>query len=147
MRTLTCSLSIAALGLAWLVLNVSRRRAMVALGVVLVACMLYTFVFAAQYRLDLLPKQDWLTSDELLRDKIFLKQAYERQKQVRLANVLLGEGRPDRAIDVLESAQRRHGDSRFLLRSLTDAYLATGRQQEAEQARRRLQALLDRRLY
>jgi hypothetical protein len=147
MRTLTCSLSIAALGLAWLVVNVARRRAALALGVVLVACVLYTFLFAVQYRLDLLPRRDWLTSDELVRDKIFLRQAYERQKHVRLAKALLGEGRPDRAIEVLESAQRRHGDSRFLLQSLTDAYRATGRQHEAEQARQRLQALLDRRLY
>jgi predicted Zn-dependent protease len=108
---------------------------------------LYTFLFAVQYRLDFLPRRDWLTSDELVRDKIFLRQAYERQKHVRLAKALLGEGRPDRAIEVLESAQRRHGDSRFLLQSLTDAYRATGRQREAEQARQRLQALLDRRLY
>lgn len=146
MRMLTCSLSIVGLGLLWLV-HVARRRALVSLGVAVVACMLYTFLFAVQYRMDLLPKRDWLTSDELLRDKIFLKQAYERQKQVRLANALLDEGRPDRAIEALESAQRRYGDSRFLLQSLIESYRVTGKQQEAGQARQRLQALLDRRLY
>jgi hypothetical protein len=146
MRTLTCTLGIAALGLAWLALHASPRK-LVSLGVVVAACTLYTVVFAVQYRMDLLPKQDWLTSEELVRDKIFLRQAYERQKQVRLANALLREGRSAPAIAVLETAERRYGDSRFLLEILTEAYAATGRTEEAGRVQQRLQALLDRRLY
>jgi hypothetical protein len=147
MRTLTCSLSIAAMGLGWLALHVSRRRTAVSLGIVAASCILYTLLFAAQYRLDLLPRQDWLTSEELVADKIFLKRAHERQQQVRLASNLLRKGRSDRAVEVLEGAERRYGDSRFLLQALSEAYAAMGERQKADQARQRLQALLDRRLY
>jgi predicted Zn-dependent protease len=100
-----------------------------------------------QYRLDLLPKQDWLTIDEWVYDKIFLKQVYDRQRQVQLAIALLQQERPASAIDLLENAERRYGDSRFLLEVLNRAYKAMGNEQEAERVRLRLQALLDRRLY
>jgi len=146
MRGLTCTLAIPGLGLAWLLFYASPRN-QVSLWVVVASCTIYGLIFAVQYRMDLLPKQDWLTSDELVNDKIFLKQAYERQRQVQLATTLLHEGRLASSVSVLQNAERQYGDSRFLLEILTKAYKAMGREEEAERTRLRLQALLDRRLY
>jgi hypothetical protein len=146
MRYLTCTLSIPALGFAWLVYHASPRN-LVALAIIVAACTLYSIVFAVQYRLDLLPRRDWLTARELVHDKIFLKQAYERERQVRLAKTFLQENRSASAIDVLENAERRYGKSRVLLQVLIQAYRATGREQEAERVQQQLQALLNCRLY
>jgi hypothetical protein len=146
MRALTCTLAIPALGLAWFVFRLPLRE-LALVGALVVFCTVYSLVFAAQYRLDLLPKQDWLTSEELLRDKIFLKETYDRHKQVRLANALLGDRRVVQAINVLETAERRHGESRFLLEALTQAYTTIGNETKAAETRERLQTLLMRRLY
>src|SRR5262249_22307431 len=70
MRALTCTLAIPALGLVWLLFHASPRY-LVLLSSAVAICTLYSVLFAAQYRLDLLPKQDWLTSQELIWDKIF----------------------------------------------------------------------------
>jgi cytochrome c-type biogenesis protein CcmH/NrfG len=146
MRALTCTLSVPALGLAWLAFHVSPRHR-VFLGIVAVVCTVYSLVFALQYRMDLLPRQDWLTSEELARDKIFLRQAVQRQAEVRVANALLRDGHSSRALEVLQNAGRRYGDSRFLLEALAEAYTREGKQRQAEETRLRLKTLLDRRLY
>jgi hypothetical protein len=110
-------------------------------------CSIYSTVFAAQYRLDLLPKNDRLVAGELVGDKIHFGQAVARARVARQAGALLKENNPSSAIQVADAAIQRHGEDRTLLKILRDAYVAEGDARQSAEADIRLQQFLDKRLY
>ena len=78
-RMLTSCTPLVALGVAELLSRTQRQwRAVLVASVG--ACCIWTTLFAAQYRLDMVPRQGTLTSSELFWDKLFLKDAYERRQ-------------------------------------------------------------------
>lgn len=76
-RSLTSCLPLVALGVAVL-LRCLRPQFRMALSVAIVFCMAYSTIFAAQFRLDLIPRNGTLTMSQLLWDKVFFKAAYRR---------------------------------------------------------------------
>jgi hypothetical protein len=77
-RSLTSCVPLIAWGIATLMLNLRRRVFKMLLAGFIVVCMVYTTLFALQFRLDLIPRDGPLTLSELLWDKLFLKNAYQR---------------------------------------------------------------------
>jgi hypothetical protein len=145
-RSLTCSLPIAAIGLAvlfWLL----PKKAIPAFGSVILLCGLYTVLFAAQYRLDLLPRNDRLVAAELIRDKFFMREAEARAHSAAQAAALLKKGMPADAVDLLNGAILQHGQDRILLKTLAQAYSAAGDGTAAQETNGRVQQFLEKRLF
>jgi hypothetical protein len=145
-RTLTCTLPIAAMGLSYLLLRAAPAWRGVLWGT-LAAAAAYTAVFAVQYRLDLVPNDDYLTFSELITDKIALRRAYQRRRLVNRCQEVIAKDHPQDCIQMLEVGIRRFGEDRFLLTTLAEAYHATGDARAEAVARLRLQAFLDKRLW
>jgi hypothetical protein len=145
-RTLTCMLPIAAMGLSYLLLRTAPAWRGVLWGALAVATA-YTVVFAVQYRLDLVPDDDYLTFSELITDKIALRRAYQRRRLVNRCQEVIAENHPQDCIQILEEGSRRFGEDRFLLTTLAAAHHATGDERAEAAARLRLQAFLDKRLW
>ena len=79
-RMLTNCVPAVSVGIMLLALNGSRK-ALIGLSGFGLFCIIYTLLFAAQYRLDLIPKDDQLTVRELLIDKVDLPAAIARQRE------------------------------------------------------------------
>lgn len=143
-RYMLSATPLVALGLAALLCESPKlvARSVVALAI---PCCIFALLFAAQFRLDLIPKNETLTAKEIFGDKLHLLQV-RRQKQtaVRATN-LIQEGKATDAIQMLERVETM-GEDRDVLRALTDAYKASGRTADAEDAEARLKRLLDKRL-
>jgi hypothetical protein len=146
LRMMTCTLSLSALGLFYLLLRSTRpwRRL---IGAVVLACALFTTAFALQYRMDLLPKEDFLTFSELVSDKVHLRRALQRRALSSRCRAMLaaGEGRACR--EMLEAGVRRLGEDRFVLQALVAADHAIGDDSGEAAARARLEAFLARRIW
>jgi hypothetical protein len=76
-RSLTSCVPLVAFGIAVLLQNSKSLFRRVLYGV-MAFCVVYTTIFAAQFRLDLIPRQGTLTMSELFRDKVFFLSAYRR---------------------------------------------------------------------
>jgi hypothetical protein len=76
-RSLTSCVPLIGLGVATLLRDLGPAFKVVVTGLIGL-CALYTILFAVQYRLDLVPKVGTLTTQELLWDKLSLRQAYRR---------------------------------------------------------------------
>jgi hypothetical protein len=145
-RMLTCTLPIVAMGLSYLLLRVAPAWRGVLWGA-LAAAAAYTVVFAMQYRLDLVPRDDYLTFSELITDRIALRRTYQRHRWVNRCQEVIAKDRPQDCIQMLEEGIRRFGEDRSLLTTLVEAYHATGDERAEAVARLRLQAFLDKRLW
>lgn len=145
-RMLTESLPFAAAGLVALLGPLPawpRRAGWVVVGL----CAAFTMAFAVQYRLDLAPKDDRLTFQELITDKLLLPRAIARGRAANAAQAELAAGRPEAASDRLRAVLAQHGPDRRLLDLLARSQEALGREQAAAEARAQLAALLERRWY
>ena len=96
-RMLTCTLPIAAMGLSYLLLRAAPIWRGVLWGA-LAAASVYTVVFALQYRLDLVPRDDYLTFSELITDRIALRRVYQRHRLVNRCQEGSAEARPPEAV-------------------------------------------------
>ena len=145
MRTLTSCVTLVGVGLLGLLLWASgwRRLLIVAL---ITACSAYTLLFAAQYRLDLVPKEDRLTARELLGDRLQPVRAWRRRGAWAEARGLIDRD-PARAAVRAQQAIGRHGPDRNLLGLLAEARQRAGDEPGRVRAQAELQRLLDARLY
>jgi hypothetical protein len=145
-RMLTACVPIVALGLAfWLYETSQSVRTIVVVGVCL--CAIYTLIFAVQYRLDMVPKDDRLTAQELLVDKIFFHRALNRHYNYSKARAELDRSNLKRAIEIAELSGKRYGLDRKHLVFLIKAYEQKGDLEAMKKAQEELQALLDSRLF
>ncbi len=144
-RGLTCSLPVVAIGL-YIVLRLARGwaaglvRAGVAISVV------WSALFAVQYRLDLLPKADYLTPAEMFTDKALILRARERHRENVATARLLEEGKVETAFVRANATLTRLGESREGLKTLMAVQEARGDLAGLAAARRQLDDLLRRRL-
>jgi hypothetical protein len=99
-------------------------------------------LFAAQFRLDLIPKSHTLTTKEIFSDKLHLLQVRRQKVTANAATKLVQEGNTALAIQMLENA-RAMGEDRDVLGALAAAYRAGGRNEEAENTEAELKKLLD----
>jgi len=133
------------LGLALLLLQGSAvtRRAVYAFGAL---CAVWSLLFGVQYRLDAVPKADRLTTQELFTDKMLLQRTMKRRAASLEVRRLLDKS-PERALASATAAAERFGHDRLLLKAMAEAHRRRGDLEAAAQAERRLEALLDERLY
>jgi hypothetical protein len=110
------------------------------------ACCLFTILFAIQFRLDLIPRDDRLTPAECFTDKIQLREVLRQKAAVRRAYELLDSGSPDSAIAVLENTSAARPD-RDVLSTLTAAYRRTGRPADAQKTEEQWNRLMQSRLW
>jgi hypothetical protein len=78
-RSLTSCIPSIAWGTAVLISRANRRAVKLLLGGFIGVCVVYTTLFAVQFRLGLIPRGGPLTMSELLWDKLSLKKAYQRR--------------------------------------------------------------------
>ncbi|MGA8595369.1 MAG: hypothetical protein WB676_11560 [Bryobacteraceae bacterium] len=107
----------------------------------------YTFLFAIQYRLDLIPKGDRLTFQELLLDKLNLRSALQRKRAYITANMMLKTGETNAAIEIARAALGSNPTDRNLLSLLNEAYTRNGDSAGRDMVRAKLQSLADSRLW
>lgn len=145
-RSLTCSLLVAGVGLAMFFWFLPKKLQPVLWSIVLL-CAVYSTLFAMQYRLDLVPKNDRLLASEVLRDKLYLRRAYTRLHAAQRAAALVKKGDAADATLSLNKSLAQYGEDRALLKTLADAYAAEGNDPAAQETRDRLNQLLNKRLF
>ncbi|MGA2714759.1 MAG: hypothetical protein ABSG41_16790, partial [Bryobacteraceae bacterium] len=96
---------------------------------------------------NLIPGQERLTASEMFTDKLLLLQASRRKQAVQRAATLLQNGEAQSAIQVLEEADARYVESRYVISGLREAYRAHGQQAKAEDQEHRLENLMQSRLW
>jgi hypothetical protein len=142
-RLLMSTLPIIALGLFALLSAAGARSGMRGLLVAaMVFCCVFSFLFAIQYRLKLIPKGTTLTASEVFSDKLHLMRV-RRQKQAAQQGAMLLEADDfNSAIPILEAAAAR-GEDRDVLQTLSEAYRAKGDLRHAEEVDLRRKRYLD----
>jgi hypothetical protein len=110
------------------------------------ACCLFTILFAVQFRLDLIPRDDRLTLAECFTDKIRLREVLRQKAAVRRARELLESGSPDSAISVLENTSAARPD-RDVLSTLAAAYRGKARPADAKKTDEQWNRLMQSRLW
>jgi hypothetical protein len=137
MRYLTSLTPLVAVGLM-LAFGASRAKVWQAGGIVLaLLCAIFTLIFAAQYRMDLLPENEQLTRKEYLNDKIQLRQAMARQRGARQAQQKLDAGDPQSAWAISNTTAHAFGDNSALIDVATQAAQATASSTWLDEARQR----------
>jgi hypothetical protein len=144
MRTLTSCVALVGVGLLVLFLRASPAGR-VAVAVLLVLCSAYTFLFAAQYRLDMVPKEDRLTARELIGDKLSPRQAWRRRAAWDEARSVARQD-PARGAALAEEAWARYGPDRNLLGLMAEAHGRAGDAEGRRRAEQELERLLAARL-
>ena len=145
MRMLTSCAPLLGVGLLWLLLDGSRTRRAVVLALT-TACGAYTFLFAVQYRLDLVPREDRLTAEELVWDKIRFLRALRRRAAERAIEARL-EGDPAGSAKAADEAILAFGPDRRLLELLAEARGRSGDRDGQRAAEERLKEQLAARLF
>jgi hypothetical protein len=145
MRTLTSCVPLLGVGLLVLLIHASPAGRVV-LGALIAACSAYTVLFAAQYRLDLVPKEDRLTAQELVGDKLSPRRAWQRRQAWQEAS-RVAERDPGRGAALAQEAVARYGPDRALLGLMAEGRGRAGDAAGRQQAEQELQRLLDARLY
>jgi hypothetical protein len=145
-RSLTCTLVICAMGLSYLLMRSipSWRKA---LWGALAAAAAYSAVFTVQYRLDLVPREDYLTFSELVSDKLALRRALERRRLADRCHAMIRQRDAEECVRMLEDGIRRLGQDRFLLEALVTAERMNGDDRSEARARTRRDAFLAKRLW
>ena len=145
-RSMTCTLSISALGLFYLLMRASVPWKRILWGAVF-ATAVFTAVFVVQYRLNLVPAEDNLTFSELVSDKLALGRASRRRSLARRCDAMIQQGNGKACDRLLEEGMRRWGEDRFLLEALVKARsLGEDARSKAEAVARR-DAFLAKRLW
>jgi hypothetical protein len=145
-RYLTSSSALVGLGLVTILYSAGRRMRWAVVGAASILCV-FTCAFALQFRLNLIPGQERLTASEMFTDKLLLLQASRRKQAVQRAATLLQNGEAQSAIQVLEEADARYVESRYVISGLREAYRAHGQQAKAEDQEHRLENLMQSRLW
>jgi len=145
-RYLTSSVPLAAFGLATILFTARPlwRNTFAAFAAVSVA---FTLLFAVQYRLDLIPRNNRLTVREAFGDKLHLREAMKRRAAFLAASFEMKTGAYQAAVQKLESAKAANGEDRQLLAALASAYREAGSPAEGAIAEQRLRALRDSQLF
>ncbi len=139
-RYLIVNSSLIGMGLLTLVLSTgSRPRA--ALWTLATACCVFTCLFAIQFRLDLIPSNETLSSPEIFSDKLALVRLLRQKRMVRESAGLVNDGHPAEAVRLLESADEM-GENRFVLNALRSATKATADSEKEKKAESRWEAFL-----
>jgi hypothetical protein len=146
MRYLTSTFSLAGAGLAIALTRVTQTARRVTLGLG-AACAVFTLAFGVQYRLDLVPKRDRLTLDELFADKAHLPRALSRHRAAAAAKALIDQGHFADAATQIGIAKRAFGPGRELLQMEVDVYRRLGDAPGESAARAALDRLLASRLF
>jgi hypothetical protein len=144
-RNLTSCTAILGVGLLWLVLASGSRARFAILGLA-VLCAAYTVVFAAQYRLELVPRRDRLTLQEILWDKVQVGRVWHRRQAEKAGSARL-ETDPRETARSVEAAIEAYGPDRRLLQLLVKARDRAGDVEGRRRAEDALQRLLDSRLF
>ncbi|HEY0779695.1 MAG TPA: hypothetical protein VGD56_17130 [Gemmatirosa sp.] len=135
-RSLTSLVPLLAFGVATLLWS-ARRGVRAMLVAATAACAVFTLAFAAQFRLDLIPRDGRLTVQELLTDKTSLVRAVRRKHAVVAAGRLADAGDARGAERQLEGVERELGTDRNVLVGLVAAArLARDTTVEADAGRR-----------
>jgi hypothetical protein len=143
-RYMLSATPVVALGLAALLCE-SPKLVARTVAVLAVPCCVFALLFAVQFRLDLIPKNENLTAKEIFSDKLHLLQV-RRQKQAAIgAMELVQKGQAATAIQMLENVEKM-GEDRDVLHALAEAYRADGRTTDAQDAKARWKRLMDERL-
>ncbi len=108
---------------------------------------MWSLAFAVQYRLDLIPKNDRLTFNELTTDKFHITRALHRKRMTDKARIDLKAGRSAAAVERLLDTSVLLGEDRESLKLLILTLRDLGKEEDALAAEQRLQELLDSRLY
>ena len=145
-RYMTSSAPLVALGLVAILCAANRLLLRVTIALVTVCC-LFTTLFAVQYRLLLIPRNERLTAAECFTDKLRILQVRRRKAAVQQARDYLQQGSVDAAIRALEQAKDRYGTDRDVWDVIRVAYWAAGRTPEAENADRQWQRVMQSRLW
>lgn len=115
------------------------RRALV---VTFAACCIFTMLFEVQYRLNLIPNNETLTSREIFTDKLRLLEVKRQKKTANTARWLVSQGHAFDAVLMLEQAADL-GDDRDVLNAMGGAYRAEGDENLAKAAELKAQGYRD----
>ncbi len=144
-RNLTSCTPLLGVGLFWLVLGAGARARALILGLAALSAA-YTVVFAAQYRLELIPRRDRLTLQEMLWDKVQVGRVWHRRQAEKAGSARL-DADPEGAAQSLQAAIDAFGADRRLLQLLVKARDRAGDLEGQRRAEDALQRLLDSRLF
>jgi len=145
-RYLTSAVPLAAFGLATIFFTARPlwRNTFAAFAAVSVA---FTLLFAVQYRLDLIPRNNRLTAREAFGDKLHLEEAVKRRAAFLAASGEMKAGDYQAAVRTLESAKAAYGADRELLEALASADRGAGSPAKVAMAKQQLRALLNSQLF
>lgn len=146
MRRLISSLPIIAIGIA-ACLFYSRCTLRKVILLLCIIFSLYTIIFALEFRLDMIPRNDRLTFNELITDKVFFKSAWKRHKGYIEARKALESSDPKRAVKSALETVDALGFDRNLAGLLAQAYKNIGNKAEELRAQRILKEILGSRLF
>ena len=140
-RYLTSSVPLAAFGFAAILFAAPAlwRRTVVICALVSIV---FTTLFAVQYRLDLIPRDERLTAAEAFSDKLHLMKVRRWKAEVLAATVEMNRGDIQGAVRTLRSVDAESGNDRDVLTALAAAYRRAGQPAQAADAERRLQSLV-----
>ena len=93
---------------------------------VALSCAAFTLLFAAQYRLDLVPENQRLSRHEYWSDKFNLPRAIARHRAAQLAERKLHAGDPHAAWHISQSGAQDFGDNAALIDAAKQATQAAG---------------------
>ena len=145
-RSLTSLVPLLALGTANLLWSTrGAGRAVIASS--MAACAAFTLAFAAQFRLNLIPRDGRLTAAELFADKLQLRRALQRKRVVADAEQLRARGDVAGAVRQLQTAAWKYGPDRQTLDGLILATRQAGDSSAHADAIRQLAALRARELW
>jgi hypothetical protein len=146
MRYLTPCVIFVAFGLVLLVWTLSTRSRLW-LAVAATGCTIFTLLFAAQMRLDLIPAAERLSLQQMFSDKVHLGRARERRKATAEAQQHLQEGKAAQAFAFAQNAERRYGADAELLMVAIEAQTVLGNDAALATAQARLTRFNARRLF
>jgi hypothetical protein len=144
-RYLTSSTTLVGMGLVTILYATKHWKSWAVVGLATAFC-LFTSLFAVQFRLDLIPRIERLTPAEVFTDKLRILQVIRQKQAVREASTVL-QSAPQKAVEILERAAAEYGEGRSVLTALGEAYRTNGQQKEAESADRRLDRLMQSRMW
>jgi MFS family permease len=146
MRYLTPCVIFVAFGLALLMWTLAARGRLW-FAVAAAACTIFTLLFAAQVRLDLIPAVQRLSFQQMFSDKVHLGRARARRKATADAQRQLQAGNAAQAFAFAQEAERHYGADAELLTVAVEAQTALGNDTALATAKARLARFNARRLF
>lgn len=146
MRRLIPSLPLIAIGLA-ICLFYSRGILRKIILFLCISFSLYTMIFALEFRMDMIPRNDRLTFMELITDKIYLNSAWNRYKGYVEARKAFENCDSKNALKLALGTVNALGVDRNLAGLLVEVYKNEMNEAEESKARKMLKDILDSRLF